>query len=328
MEPLLNKHEIADLLRAIKSGKVSTDIEDDSALNAYTIEYTALDLFQSSSKKNDEQRVPNFDIILDNFCQNYAISITNQLQRTFQMSRLSIEFLPFQEYLLSKDDLGSIGVLNFQKLKHGALLVFDPPLAFAFIEIMLGASIELNPLQPSRKLTTIELSVLKYVMSKACSDLNRALSPLLEENTSLLKVENNHRLVSITDPESEVLIATFSVSVGDSEGHMALAFPLSTLEPLREPLKDLLNVKTSKQTLWFDVLVDELSQVYTQLIAQSGTVTMRVKDVLSLEQGDIIPLDYNPNRPVRLMVEEQLKFFAQPGTHNGKKAISITGINN
>lgn len=326
MEPLLSKQDIADLLLAIKSGQVSTDIGDDSDLSNYTIDCTPIDLFQSTKKQSAEQRIPNFDIILDAYSQNYAISLTNLLQRTFNITRNSIEFSPFQEFLLKKDDLGSIGVLNFSKLTSGALIIFDPSLSFSLIEIMLGASVELDPLKLSRKLTTIELNVLKYVMSKSCGDLDRAFKPLIEQESSLLKVENNQRLVSITEPESEVLVGSFTVNVGDTSGEMSMIFPLATLEPVREPLKELLSVQTSSQNLWSDVILQDITKLHANVIAQSGTISLTVGEVSKLKTGDIVDLNYDPNGPLNILIEEQLKFFAQPGTHNGKKAISLTGV--
>ena len=47
-----------------------------------------------------------------------------------------------------------------------------------------------------------------------------------------------------------------------------------------------------------------------------------------MEVGDIINLDYNPSAPLKVLVEEKVKFSAIPGTVNGKKAISLTGILN
>jgi flagellar motor switch protein FliM len=47
-----------------------------------------------------------------------------------------------------------------------------------------------------------------------------------------------------------------------------------------------------------------------------------------MEIGDILELDYDPSAPLKVLVEEKVKFSAIPGTHNGKKAISLTGIFN
>jgi flagellar motor switch protein FliM len=72
--------------------------------------------------------------------------------------------------------------------------------------------------------------------------------------------------------------------------------------------------------------MEEILDMPTTMIAQSGTLTLPLSQVLSFKKGDIIPLDYDPNAPLRVLVENNLKFFARPGVHAGKRAISLTGV--
>lgn len=326
VEPILSKQEIDDLLSAIKEGRVSAGLKDKGRRIDQQIECSELDLFKVSSKHSDSIRIPNLDIILDAFCQNFSISLSNQLQRTFSITRSGLESMPFQEYLLSKDNFGSIGVLNLAPLKHGALIQFDPSLSFSTIEIMLGASNDLDLLKLDRTLTKIELNVLKSLMRKACDDIDRAFRPITRLESTLIKVENNPRLVSITNPKSEVIIGTFDVAVGEMHGVMELVFPLATLDPYREEFRDLLSVSSLKHGGWTDILIEELKDMTTTVIAQSGIIELPVGQVMRLKKGDILPLDYDLNSSLKVLVEEKLKFFAQPGVHKGKKAISLTTI--
>ncbi len=325
MEPILTKQQIADLLTAIKEGRVSTDLEMDDR-SAFIKDAKPLNLFQLGTFDEEQLRIPNFDIILDAFCQNYSISLTNQLQRTFTITKTGIDTFHFQEFLLENKDVGAIGVLNLTPLKYGALIMVDKQLAFSMVEIMLGASTDLDSLQLNRKLTTIELNVLKNIINSACSDLDRAFKPLLELTSSLYKVESNSRMVSITDPDSEILVSNFSVAIGESISEFKLVFPIATLEPLREQLKELLNVNKAKQGLWTDILSEELKDTALTLIAQSGTIFLTVNQLLKMKKGQIIDLDYDPNSPLKILIEDKVKFFAIPGVLNGKKAISLTGI--
>ena len=326
VEPILTKQEIDDLLSAIKQGRVSTEPEKSGKTPVQQVEYSELDLFQVSNQRGDNIRIPNFDIILDAFCQNFSISLSNQLQRTFSIIRTELESMPFQEYLLSKENPGSIGVLDLSPLKHGALIQFDPSLSFSTIEIMLGASNDLDLLKLDRTLTKIELNVLKALMKRACDDLDRAFRPITRLDSTLIKVENNPRLVSITNPKSEVIIGRFDVTVGEQHGVMELVFPLATLDPFREEFRDLLSVSSLKHGGWTDILIEELKDMSTTVIAQSGVVDLSVGHVLGLKKGDIISVDYDLNSSLKVLVEEKLKFLAQLGVHRGKKAISLTTI--
>lgn len=325
MEPILSKQEIADLLCAIKEGQVSTE----AAMPAQAAKFTnaePINLFHVTNKNSHQLRIPNFDIILDTFAQNYSISLTNQLQRTFTISRIDIESATFNDFMTTQKNPGAIGVLNLSPLKYGCLFILDQQLSFTMIEIMLGASSELDPLKLDRKLTTIELNILKSVITKGCDDLSKAMKPLINLNSSLIKVENNSRLVSITDPNSEVLVGRFKVQIGSLSGELKMLFPIATLEPLKERLKDLLSVRTSKFSEWSQQIIEEILEMPATVIAQSGTLTLPLSQVLSFKNGDIIPLDYDPNAPLKVLIENNLKFFARPGVHAGKRAISLTGV--
>lgn len=326
MEPVLNKAEIAELLAAIRAGKV--DLEVDADEQEAFLDCTPVNLFQLTRPDKEQFRIPNFDIILDNFCRTYATSLTNQLQRTFSVTRKSLSSFEFQQFMADKTNPGAIGILDMSPLKHGALLILDPQLSFSMLEIMLGASREIASLQLNRHLTTIELNVLKTIITDACTDINRAFAPLLEMRTALIKLENNPRLVSIVEPEAEVIVSTLVVKVGDYTGEIHLAIPFATLEPLREPLRELLNITTKTRSSWYSILSEELEKVAVSITALAGTITLTIDQLLAIQPGDILEADWDPGAPLKVLVEENEKFTAIPGTHNGKKAISLTGVIN
>ncbi|MFV0438993.1 MAG: flagellar motor switch protein FliM [Desulfopila sp.] len=325
MEPILSKQQISDLLGAIKAGKVSLDLDDDKGQERF-LDCKSIDLFNLGQRKENQERLPNFDIILDNFCRNYSISLTNQLQRTFTITRTSIETCQYREYLARHKSPGAIAMLQMTPLLHNSLLVFDRKLSYSMIEVMLGASSKLDPLHLDRPLTTIELSILKTVMGDACIDIDKAFKPVTDLKSNLLKMENNTRLVSITDSESEVLVGTFHLKVDDLSGEIDIVFPAASLSPLHEKMAGLLMVDISTRDSWKESLKDALQQTAVDLIAQSGTVTLTIEKVLQMREGDIIQLGYDPNAPLKILVEDRVKFTAIAGTSNGRKAISITGV--
>ncbi|OEU47293.1 MAG: hypothetical protein BA862_04575 [Desulfobulbaceae bacterium S3730MH12] len=325
MEPILRKEEISDLLSAINDGRVSVDLNENDQQDT-TINFTSIDLFNLPQPGSKQFRIPNLDIILDIFCRTYSSSLTNRLQRTSSVSRISLNSYEFQHFFRDKKSLGASGIIDMSPLQHGALIILDPELSFSLIEIMLGASNEFDPLQLDRKLTTIELIVLKTLFVDACNDLSNAFSQLLDMQTTLVKLENNPRLLSIVEPASEVIVTTFLVKVGELSGEMHMVIPFATLEPLRDLLKDLLSISNVNKSSWHNVIEDELLEMPAVVTAQSGIISLSISQLLNLKKGDILDLDYDPNSPLKILVENQPTFYAAPGTHNGKKAISLTGM--
>ena len=325
MEPILKKEEISKLLSAINDGRVSVNLQDNDT-QATNINSTLIDLFNLPQLESKQFRIPNLDIILDIFCRTYSTSLTSRLQRTSSVTRVSLNSFEFQHFFRNKSSLGASGIIDMSPLQHGSLIILEPELSFSLIEIMLGASADSNPLQLDRKLTTIELIVLKTLFVDACNDMSKAFSQLLDMRTALIKLENNPRLLSIVEPSAEVIVATFIVKVGDLSGEMHLIIPFATLEPLRDLLRDLLNISNVNKSSWHNVIEDEILEMPAVITAQSGTLTLSVSQLLNLQKGDILDLDYHPNSPLKILVENQPTFYAVPGTHKGRKAINLTGM--
>ncbi|WP_456473191.1 flagellar motor switch protein FliM [Desulfolithobacter sp.] len=327
MEPILTKEEIADLLAAVREGRISPDsIDQESGYTPVPKPTRDLDLLQIYVRDDkDELRIPNLDILLDVFAKNFSIALTNQLQRTFTINRLEITSSTFQDSLLELEDQGAIGIYSIDPLKYGCLFHFDTMLSFTLLEIMLGSSNTLESIALNRQLTTIEINVLKSIMASIGTDLRKSFRQVVAIDPKLIKVENNFRLVNIVDSETEVLVSRFQLKVGQQTGEMRLIIPYLTLEPIREKIKEIVTVTHSVST-WANVFQDEVKEMSSLVIAQSGKLNMAIRQILELEEGDIIDLGYDPDSPLTILVEDKPKFFAIPGERNGKKAFHITGI--
>jgi flagellar motor switch protein FliM len=329
VEPILTKEEIAELLAAIKAGKVPVDLTDrDSPRHQRLLQATEIDLFRTyeRAKTTGEKRIPNLDIVLDNFARRFSTSLTNTLQRNFTVDRKEIATTNFQQSLLDLKSQGAVGIYAMSPLKHGCLFHFDTLMAFTLLEIMLGSSQTSESLALDRNLTTIEMAILKTCMQDICEDLQAAMRPVIELQTSLTKVENNFRLVNIVEPDIEVLVTHFHVRLsGEQCGQMRLIIPYLTLEPLREKFKELVTISQATTNSWTRSIIQEALEMESQVTARSGQLNMTIRRILSLQPGDIIDLPYNPDQPLTIVVEDKPLFLAIPGERNGKKAFHVTG---
>lgn len=328
MEPILSKEEIADLLVAIKSGDITTDSVDSGPHQAprflHAKEVDLCQVYQHRATSDGESRIPNFDIIIDMFARNFGTSLTNTLQRSFIVERTEITTNTFQQSLLDLNNQGAVGIFSTDPLKYGCLFHFDISMAFALLEIMLGSSVDSDSITPNRTLTPIEISILKSTMMGITKDLKKAFNPITELNPSLTKIENNFRLVNIVEADTEVLVASFNVSVsGESAGQMRFIIPYLTVEPFREAFKQMVTV-TQAAYGWTNSFAREAAEMKCSVIARSGLLEMTIRNILQLKPGDILDLGYDPDRPLHIVVEDQPKFFAIPGERNGRKAFHIT----
>ncbi|MCL1979554.1 MAG: FliM/FliN family flagellar motor switch protein, partial [Proteobacteria bacterium] len=245
--------------------------------------------------------------------------------RNFVVERAEIATTVFQQSLIDLSNQGAVGIYSISPLKHGCLFHFNPHMAFTLLEIMLGSSHSSESLSLNRNLTTIEISLLKTIMLDICGEFSNAMRPVADIQALLSKVENNFRLVNIVEPETEVLVTRFNISLaGELCGQMRFIIPYPTLEPLRERFKALVTFVQGVNT-WTDQLAHETLAMSALVTARSGHIDMTIRNILNLQPNDIIDLQYNPDQPLTILIEDQPLFQAIAGERNGKKAFHVTG---
>lgn len=320
MERILSKEEIAELLSAVREGDIAVDQEPGAPVAETQVRQ--LDLLFSHGTR--QCKFDNLDIILDTFARNYGISLTNCLQRSATVKRTAIETFEFDNFLQRLGDKDAIAIIRLDPLRWGGLLIFSGGLTHFMVEKLLGGHAEEEAAPPLRPLTTIERHVLKGVFNDACLDLEKAFQPLEKLTSSLVKIENNPRLVNIVPPETLVIVGRFTATLRNLGGEITLVIPLPSLEPLREKMREQMAPLAKKTDItWRKHIGAEIIEMEAEVVAQLAEIALPVRDILNFQVGDIIDLGRNPSAPLALRVEEKTKFYAQAGVVKGKKAIRL-----
>ena len=330
MERILSKEEISELLAAVKHGEFPYEAggdDEESILGGGEKSVAKLNLTRLPGA--GVWKIPNLDIIMDSFGHNLAASLTNRLQRSVNVQTLGIDYLQFDQALAKVKPCGAIGVLDLDPLRAGGLLVIDERLPFIVLEMQLGGGGggEVKVVEMNRALTTIETNLLKIIMGDSCNDLKKALSPIEEVMVTLLKIENNPRLVNIVAPDAGVALARFSVTIDTISGAVALIIPHVSLEPLCERLRDAaISFMPQRGSGWHEVLQQNVLGLRTTVSCQLAEITLRLRDLLNFQVGDVIELGCTQNTQVKIQVEGQHKFNGQVGVRDGRKAVRISEI--
>lgn len=328
MEKILSKEEISDLLSAVRHGDVdveSVGTESDPVFGT-TGSATAesCNLFKADGP--DGWKLKNYDLILDSFARNYALSLSTRFQRAAHIKLEAMESMNFDALLQRLSGRGAIGVLQIEPLTGGGLLVFDEQLSYSLVEMVLGGTSDDQTLVPSRGMSAIELNVIRDVISSGCPELNKGFFQLQEIEASLVEVVSNLRLLNFVSPEVGVVAARFKVSIDSLEGDITLVIPHSALEPLQKKQQiKAVPASAVQNSKWQALVFDELDHMEVEMEALLATLSLRVRDILNFQVGDVIDLDCKPDTPLKVMIEKRPKFLGMAGVQGGKKAIRVMG---
>lgn len=323
MERILSREEIADLLSAVRHGEIEIDPAPEEVKAAAKV--ASCDLFKTQGPET--WKLTNFDLILDAFARNYSISLANRLQRSTLIKLTGYESMSFDALLQRLPGRGAIGIFDLEPLRGNGMIIFDERISYSLVELVLGGSSSVETI-PERAMTAIELNVIRDVVSDSCPDLEKSFRQMQEIKSELVKVESNLRLLTHIARDAGVVVANYQATLDNTEGEISLVIPHSALEPLVEKQRDqALPMSALRTSQWHQAISSELGLMEVEVEAQLAQISLRVRDILNFEVGDVIDLNCGPDSPLKLLVEGRPKFKGIAGVQSRKKAILVTGIN-
>lgn len=321
MERILSKEEIAELLSAVRDGSLASELEPEEEFDGAERSVSGFSLVKQKTQTG--VRLVNFDLILDAFARNMSFALSSRLQRAVAILRDNIGSMDYESLIDECSNNQLFGIITIDPLKKNALIILDPNIAFAQVEIMLGGGVgEQAVLTPKRGMTSIEMNIIKEVIRESCPELNKAFASVEKIEAELVRVESNPRLVTIVSSDSEMMVASFKVKIGITAGLMRLAIPYASLDPLREKLKSELGA-SGPVGQWAGYFSQEIGEMEVVVAAQLAQIKLNVRDILDLRVGDVLPLDCAPDSAIKLQVEGRPKFSGLVGLCDDKKALRI-----
>ncbi|MGQ0675614.1 MAG: FliM/FliN family flagellar motor switch protein [Rhodospirillales bacterium] len=180
------------------------------------------------------------------------------------------------------------------------LLALDGGLARALPELLLGGRRFAGKPQGARRgFTPIERAVAERLMAAVLAELGRAFGPVAAVEFRFERLETDARLAAVDPLHAAAALARFAVALDGRAGHIELALPYATLEPLAELLgRD--HAGGPRDADWRARLAGEMAGADVKLDAVLDRVTMKLKDVLGWKIGSRVTLAKAPGAAIEL----------------------------
>ncbi len=329
MADVLEQSEVDALLAAVDSGTVVPEptrqvFTNGKGGSSEHVEVQTYDFKRPERVSKDQMRA--LEALHEGFGRNFGAALSGYLRTIIEVNVAHIEQLTYSEFTHSLPNPTCFNLLKAEQLDGQLCLEISPLIIYPIIDRLLGGSSS-DLFIPQRPLTQIEQRLVQRITDRATQHLSEAWSNLTPLTFSVNDFESNPQLVQIVPPNETVVVVGFELKMGNRAGTMSLCIPYNVIEPIMS--------KLAAQN-WFsyqrkDPGDDHLRKITTNvanatvevraLLAQT-TITMR--DLLSLQVGDLITTDKSESRDVMIMVEGRSKFQAKVGQVRGNKAVRIT----
>ncbi len=328
MTEMLSQEEVDNLLNPLMDleNKYNKEVFIDN-LNSKDHDRIKLYDFKRPDKFSKDQ-INTLEMLYEGFARLTTTSLSALLRKFVQIRVVSVDQLTYEEFTRSIPSPTTFCIINMTPLKGSGILEMDPMITFTMIDRLFGGVGEGSVV--NRELTDIETSVIEAIVIKILANLREAWSSVVDLRLSLQRIESNPQFAQVVHPNDMVLLITMETKLGDIEGIINFCIPYITIEPVTSKLSAQYwysNVKKELTKDSYHILKDSIYSADVELIAEIGNIDIRMRDVISLQKGDIIKLeDSKLTNPIILKASKKDKFYCWPGTYDKKMAVKINKV--
>ncbi len=267
-----------------------------------------------------------FQAVHDTFAELLGFYLTSKLQAQVSINVSSVDQLFYSEYQLSIGSPTCLYVFDMDPSEGRGVLELSPMLVFAIVERLLGGG-GAETARKIRAVTEIEKSLVKGTVEKALQDLQNAWKSISNLKFRMNRFESEADFLQVAPASEIVLVVSFDVQIAGSSYLMNLCFPTFSLEDIIQRL----NVQhvatmvstTGSQNARSNAVVKNISTTELPVSVSLGKTGLSLKDLVELQEGDVIVLDSKKDSLLPVKVASRTKFYAKAGVHDGHKAVKI-----
>lgn len=319
MAKILTQDEIDALLTTVSSGdNADIDAYDDAKLRSVV----AYDFKHPNRVSKDQIRT--LENMHDNFAGHFGSMLSAVLRTIVDVDLVSVDQITYSEFVMSLVSPSCTYTFSSRPLDAACLVDFNPTLTFSLIDRMFGGHGKI--LETERELTGIERSVMGRLVDRLYRELEKSWEHILKVEIEQKSFETNPQFIQIVPPGETVVVISFQIKLFQSTGLLTICYPYVALEPIITKLSGQNWIDATKRKnveADRDINIANVKEVNSEVSAVLLRSCIKMRDFLSLKEGDIIPSEKRIHQPIDICVNRRKKFEARPGLAGKKRAFQV-----
>ncbi|MEV7635436.1 flagellar motor switch protein FliM [Pseudarthrobacter enclensis] len=255
------------------------------------------------------------EVAFETFARQWGTQLTAKVRVKSSATLEQLSMQSYDEYAASLPSVTSMVLCRIDGSESRLVLQFPATAALAWISRMLGGSGDTAV--PERKFTQIEHALVRRMVEDSLEDLKYSLGSLLAAPLAMDMVQYNSQFAQAAAPGELMIVAVFSVQVGELPSAATLAIPADVLLP------GLGAVNPTAPTADAGALVRaQVAQVPVDVALQLACTSVTPAQILGLAVGDVLPLPHPENSPFDVTINGTRLATAAPA-RNGSRAAAV-----
>ncbi|MBE3518690.1 MAG: flagellar motor switch protein FliM [Firmicutes bacterium] len=277
--------------------------------------------------KFSRDHLRGMQLIYDNFSRQLTAFLSTFFRKAVHTTVSLVDQITYGEFSSGLSDPCCVVAAQWKPLPSTVLMSMGPEMAIAMVDRLLGGEGKLGI--RARQLTDIEMTIFRKVAG-AMFDL---FAQVVEDlgigkySISVSAIETNPLFIQqAMAPNEIVLSVSVQLSFGGESGTLEFVTPYVTLEPILPKISQrqwFARYQTEELSGDSGQALEAFKDVEIPLSIRLGEALLTVKEVLSLEPGDVIELDTVPGKEAVVYILGEPRFRAKVGRVKNHLAVKI-----
>lgn len=273
-----------------------------------------------------KSQVRAIHLLHENFVRNLASSLSAYLRSYLTVNLISVEQLSYGEFLEGLPSPTCLVSLSLRPYDGNALIELNPSLIFPIIEIILGGKGRASG-QLKREITEIEQNLLESLFRIILNDLKEAWKGVTLIDFRIEAVATEPQMLQILAPNEAVVAVGIEIRIGENSGTLNLAIPSINIKMIGQKFDQQWSLRKTEPTEAEQQRVLRLIRASeAELDARLRGPSLRVRDLLDMEVGDLVWLDHRLDQPFGCEINGRPKFRGHVVNFNEKKAFVVDAM--
>jgi len=269
------------------------------------------DFARPSTLAREHARV--LELAFETFARQWGTQLTAKVRAVSHVTCEQVAMTTYDEYAASLPALTGMVLLPIAELAPKGVLQVPLDAALTWVSHALGAS---KPLPtPERTFTPIEQALVRKIVEDALDDLRYSFGGLLAHEVTTGGFQFNSQFAQAAQKGDLMIVASFSIRVGDRVAPGTLAIPAEAVLP--QLGEDTTSVTAADAKALLD---EQLANVPVGVSLHFAPATVLPTQVLRLAVGDVLPLPHPQHRPLTIAVDGEPVGTAAVGANGSRLA--------
>ena len=270
----------------------------------------------------------HLEMAFERFGRQFGNQLTARLRTLTHLTLDELSLSTYDEYVNLLPTPTAMVLCTVTQTRQTAMLQLPVPATLVWVDYLYGGDGRGDD-RPGRELTEIELTLVTDLLQHSLSDLEYAFAGLAPLAVSVRGVQYNPQFVQAAGASDAVLVASFTLRVGEREDAVTLMLPadtlLATLRAAEGPVARSDEERQAAAAAHLD-LEHAVQDVPVEVAVRFAPMVIHPRDVVHLAVGDLLSLSHPSTEPLDVVVDGVVLARAAAGSHGSRLACRVVTV--